>query len=75
LGFLLSLFRLKQETAGPTLAFELGVFLKLQESGLDIFLPEVVAVLGGEAYGEKKTVKISVQITLFLNHFLMVLAI
>lgn len=67
LRFLLSLFRLKQETEGPALAFEPGVFLKLEESGLDTFLPDVAAVF--EAEPCEKIVEILIQITPSSYHF------
>lgn len=48
LRFLLSLFHLKQETEGPARAFGPGVFLRLEESGLEALLPTLAAGLEAE---------------------------
>lgn len=48
-----SLFRLRQETEGPPLDLGPGVFLKPQESGLDMLLPEGVADFEAEPCGKK----------------------
>lgn len=52
--FLLSLFRLKQETEGPTLAFGPGVFLRMEELGVAGFPPEMLASLEAESCGKKR---------------------
>ena len=52
--FLLSLFRLKQETEGPTLAFRPGVFLRMEELGVARFPPETPAGLEAESCGKTR---------------------
>lgn len=42
------MFRLKQDTEGPTLAFGPGVFLKVADPGLETFLPEGAAAFAAE---------------------------
>ena len=56
--FLLSLFRLKQETEGPTLAFGPGVLLRMEGLGVAGFVagfpPEMPTGLEAESCGEKR---------------------